>query len=232
LFHPSTLERVLSAQRDIDVLVIGGEDASQRAATVLSDDSVVAAASGAYRWPRYALAIGATLAASLVCGLFYRYFPQLGQANVVMVYLLSSALVAVYGGRRAALVASVLGVLSFDFMFVPPRYSFAVSNVQYLITFGIMLSVALIIANLNASVRLQARVAGHRERRTALLYAMTRQLAQTRGRDEMADVAASHVSQVFASRSVVLFPDEHGRVVYPHAPPREISYTGADLGVA
>jgi two-component system sensor histidine kinase KdpD len=232
LFHPSTLERVLSAQRDIDVLVIGGEDAPQRAATVLSDDSVVAAASGAYRWPRYALAVGATLAASLVCGLFYRYFPQLGQANVVMVYLLSSALVAVYGGRRAALVASVLGVLSFDFMFVPPRYSFAVSNVQYLITFGIMLSVALIIANLNASVRLQARVAGHRERRTALLYAMTRQLAQTRGRDEMADVAASHVSQVFASRSVVLFPDEHGRVVYPHAPPREISYTGADLGVA
>jgi len=126
----------------------------------------------------------------------------------------------------------VLGVMAFDFMFVPPLYSFAVSDAQYLLTFAIMLIVALIIGNLNASVRLQARVAGHRERRTALLYAMTRQLTQTRGRDDMAAVATEHVSQVFASRSVILFPDEHGRVVYPRVPPRDSSYTAADLGVA
>jgi two-component system sensor histidine kinase KdpD len=104
--------------------------------------------------------------------------------------------------------------------------------VQYLITFAIMLTVALIIGNLNASVRLQARVAGHRERRTALLYAMTRQLAQTRGRDDMAAVAVHHVSKVFDSRTVLLFADEHGRVVYPREPLPELSYTGADLGIA
>jgi two-component system sensor histidine kinase KdpD len=149
-----------------------------------------------------------------------------------MVYLLSSALVAVYGGRRAAALSAVLGVLAFDFLFVPPRYSFAVTDVQYLLTFAIMLSVALIIGNLNASVRLQARVAGHRERRTALLYAMTRQLAKTRGRDEMAGVAASHVSQVFASRTAVLFADEYGRITYPRARPLEHSYRGAELGLA
>ena len=56
---------------------------------------------------------------------------------------------------------------------MPPQLSFAVSDIQYLLTFAIMLAVALIISNLAASVRLQARVAGHRERRTALLYAMT-----------------------------------------------------------
>jgi len=233
LLQPSTTEQVMSARRDIDVLVIGGHDAQQRALTSPADDSSVApAALDKRRWPRYLLAVVATLGATALCWLLYRFFPHLAQANMVMVYLLSSALVAVYGGRRAAVLSSVLGVLAFDFMFVPPRYSFAVSDVQYLLTFAIMLSVALIIGNLNASVRLQARVAGHRERRTALLYAMTRQLAQTRGRDEMASVAASHVSQVFASRAVVLFPDEHGGMVYPHAPPREESYTGADLGVA
>jgi two-component system sensor histidine kinase KdpD len=233
LLRPSTTLQVLSARRDIDVLVIGGHDGQQRALPSPADDSSVApAALEQRRWPRYVLAVIATLGATALCSLLYKFFPQLAQANMVMVYLLSSALVAVYGGRRAAVLSSVLGVLAFDFMFVPPRYSFAVSDVQYLLTFAIMLSVALIIGNLNASVRLQARVAGHRERRTALLYAMTRQLAQTRGRDEMASVAASHVSQVFASRSVVLFPDEHGGMVYPHAPPRDESYTGADLGVA
>jgi two-component system sensor histidine kinase KdpD len=233
LYRPSTTDRLLAARRDIDVLVIGGDDAMQRPLTPVDDDSsVLPRSSDKHRWPRYLLAVVATLIATAVCFFFFAYFPLLGQANLVMVYLLSSSLVAVYGGRRAALLSSVLGVLAFDFLFVPPRYSFAVSDVQYLITFAIMLSVALIIGNLNASVRLQARVAGLRERRTSLLYAMTRQLAQTRGRDDMAGVALTHVSQVFASRAVILFPDEHGRVAFPRAPPREDSYRGSDLGLA
>jgi len=233
LFRPSTTDRLLAARRDIDVLVIGGDDAPARLPALANpDSSVPSSSSDKRRWPRYLLAIAATLTATGLCFFFYAYFPQLGQANLVMVYLLSSALVAVYGGRRAAALSSVLGVLAFDFLFVPPRYSFAVTDVQYLLTFAIMLGVALIIGNLNASVRLQARVAGHRERRTALLYAMTRQLSLTRGRDEMAGVAASHVSQVFESRTVVLFADEHGRVVYPRAAPREHSFRDAELGLA
>jgi two-component system sensor histidine kinase KdpD len=233
LFRPSATDQLLSANRDVDVLVIGGEIPPPRSPAPADDPSGIARAeSSQHRWPRYLLAIGANLAATAVCWVLFSYFPQLGQANLVMVYLLSSSLVAVYGGRRAALLSSVLGVLAFDFMFVPPRFSFAVSDVQYLLTFAIMLIVALIIGNLNASVRLQARVAGYRERRTALLYAMTRQLAQIRGREEMAAVASIHVSEVFASGSVVLFPDEHGRVLYPRAAPNELSYRGADLGVA
>ena len=62
-------------------------------------------------------------------------------------------------------------------------------------------------------MRLQARVAGHRERRTALLYAMSRELAATRGQEAMARVAVRHVSEVFDSQVVVLLPDA-GR---PHA---------------
>jgi two-component system, OmpR family, sensor histidine kinase KdpD len=233
LLRPSTTQQVLSARRDIDVLVIGGHDAPQRPLTAPADDSSVAPAGyEKQRWPRYVLALASALAATGLCSLLYRFLPHLAQANVVMVYLLSTALVAVYCGRRAAMLSAVLGVLAFDFVFVPPRYSFAVSDAQYLITFAIMLIVALIIGNLNASVRLQARVAGHRERRTALLYAMTRQLAQTRGRDDMASVAVGHVSQVFASRAVILFPDEYGRIVAPRTAPREVSYTGADLGLA
>jgi len=232
LLRASTAELLLAARSNIDVLVIGGQDAPERSAPAADDASVAPAVSGKRRWPRYALAVASTLVATALCWLAYRYFPQLAQANLVMIYLLNNSLVAVYGGRRAAALSSVLGVMAFDFMFVPPLYSFAVTDAQYLLTFAIMLIVALIIGSLNASVRLQARVAGHRERRTALLYAMTRQLAQTRGRDDMATVATEHVSQVFASRSVILFPDEHGRVVYPRVPPRDSSYTAADLGVA
>jgi two-component system, OmpR family, sensor histidine kinase KdpD len=229
LFRPSTTEQVLAASRDVDVLVIGGH--GEQTARALSSAPSVNGAEARHR-SRYGLALASTLAATALCALLYRLFPQLAQANLVMIYLLSTALVAVYGGRRAAILNSLLGVAAFDFMFVPPRYSFAVSNAQYLITFAIMLAVALIIGNLNASVRLQARVAGHRERRTSLLYAMTRQLAQTRGRDEMAELAVRHVCQVFDSRAALLFTDESGRMVYPRTPLPQLSFTGADLDVA
>ena len=232
IWRPSTTDRLLRANRDVDVIVIGNQDAQPRRNAAISAPNIVLAGHERRSVHRYALAAAATLVATASCAALYRLFPHLAQANLVMVYLLTTALVAVYGGRRSAILSAVLGVLAFDFMFVPPRYSFAVSNVQYLITFAIMLTVALIIGNLNASVRLQARVAGHRERRTALLYAMTRQLAQTRGRDDMAAVAVHHVSQVFDSRTVLLFADEHGRVVHPREPLPGISYTGADLGIA
>jgi two-component system sensor histidine kinase KdpD len=104
--------------------------------------------------------------------------------------------------------------------------------VQYLITFGIMLAVGLIISNLTASVRLQARVAGHRERRTALLYAMSRELAATRGLDNMARAAVRHVSEVFDSQVAVLLPDAGGRVRHPHGESIAGSLHGADLGIA
>jgi two-component system sensor histidine kinase KdpD len=149
-----------------------------------------------------------------------------------MVYLLAVVLLAARYGRGPAIATSVLGVAAFDFFFVPPQLTFAVSDVQYLITFAIMLTVGLIISGLTASVRLQARVAGHRERRTALLYAMSRELAATRGLERMASVAVRHVSEVFDSQVVVLLPDAGGRVRHPRGESIAGSLHGADLGIA
>jgi two-component system sensor histidine kinase KdpD len=233
LLRPSTTDYLLEASRDIDVMVIARNAVADTPANGAgAPDSVLAVGSDKPRWPRYLLAVLSTLAATGVCWVFYGLYPRLAQANLVMIYLLTTAMVAVYGGRRAAIVSSVLGVAAFDFMFVPPRFNFAVTDVQYLITFAIMLIVALIIGTLNANVRQQARIAGYRERRTALLYEMSRQLAMARGRDEMAEVAVRHVSQVFTSRAVLLFADEQGHVIYPRTSLLDVSYTGADLGVA
>ena len=103
-----------------------------------------------------------------------------------MVYLLGVVIAGLRIGRLPSVLTAVLNVLCFDFFFVPPRFQFAVSDVQYLLTFAVMLIVALVIATLMARVRQQTRVAGARERRTALLYAMSRELAATRGSDDIA----------------------------------------------
>ena len=100
-----------------------------------------------------------------------------------MVYLLGIVTVAARSGRGPTVLASVLSVATFDFFFVPPFFSFAVSDTQYLVTFAVMLVVALVISGLTVRIRAQADAARDRERRTAALYAMSRELANTRGVD-------------------------------------------------
>jgi two-component system sensor histidine kinase KdpD len=126
----------------------------------------------------------------------------------------------------------VANVLAFDFFFVPPRYSFAVADFQYVVTFAVMLSVALIIATLVANLRAQTLIAGTRERRTALLYAMSRELVATRALEDLARVAVKHVAESFASHAVVLVPDASGRLRFPSSSPATGSLLHADLSIA
>jgi two-component system sensor histidine kinase KdpD len=242
LFRPSTYGELLSKTEGIDLLVVGGADETAalrspfltRSRAYLqpaggSAQGAQASSSAKARWPGYAWSCAAVVACTLL-GLAMT--PAFELVNVAMVYLLAVALIAFRYGRGPAIAASVLGVATFDFFFVPPLLSFAVSDIQYLLTFAIMLAVALIISGLAASVRLQANVAGHRERRTAMLYAMTRELAATRGEQNMARAAVRHVSEVFDSQVTVLLPDGAGRIRHPRGEGTPGSLHGADLGVA
>ncbi len=126
----------------------------------------------------------------------------------------------------------MLSVALFDFLFVPPYYSFAVSDSQYLLTFAVMLVVGVVISNLTASVRLQARVAQHRQLRTEALYTMTRELSRASSLDDVVTLAVTHVSTVFQAQAVVLLPGKSGTIAHPTAPGIYGSFHGADLGIA
>ena len=181
------------------------------------------------RWDRYAWALVTTAVCTAVA---FPLYPRFELSNLVMVYLLGVTVAGLRLGRAPAILSATLNVVAFDFFFVPPRYSFAVTDAQYLLTFVVMLTIALVIANLMSSVRQQTRVSGARERRTALLYAMSRELVATRGIESLARVAVSHVAEVFQCQAVVLLPNHAGKLTYPLDPPLEKSLHGADLAVA
>ena len=233
VFRPSTYGELLQRTQGIDLHVICGADEAAVARNPFLARSQAylgtAQPSDKLRWPGYAWAVAATAACTL---LGMAMSPAFELVNIAMVYLLAVVLLAARYGRGPAIATSVLGVAAFDFFFVPPQLTFAVSDVQYLVTFAIMLSVGLVISGLTASVRLQARVAGHRERRTALLYAMSRELAATRGLESMARAAVRHVSEVFDTQVVVLLPDAAGRVRHPRGESIAGSLHGADPGIA
>jgi two-component system, OmpR family, sensor histidine kinase KdpD len=180
-------------------------------------------------WDRYMWAVIVSIGCTVLAFAMYPHFELI---NLVMVYLLGVTIAGLRLGRGPSVLTTVLNVAAFDFCFVPPRFDFAVSDAQYLVTFAVMLIIGLVIANLMASIRQQTRVAGARERRTALLYAMSRELAATRGIAHMARVAVRHVAEVFQCRAVVLLPDPQGKLHYPTDLPLERSLRGADLAVA
>jgi two-component system sensor histidine kinase KdpD len=223
--RPSTATSLVRRARAFDVTVVAADESGPRRPR---------AAPGAHErartpWPRYAWAL---LITALCTGVAFGLYPRFELSNLIMVYLLGVTVVALRFGRGPAALTSVLNVIAFDFFFVPPRFDFAISDAQYLLTFAVMLVVALVIASLVANVRQQTRVAGARERRTALLYAMSRELAATRGTSAMAHVAVRHVVEVFQCSAVVLLPDADGRLQYPRDAPLESSFRGADLAVA
>jgi two-component system sensor histidine kinase KdpD len=168
-----------------------------------------------------------------VCtGLAWLMFPYFNLSNVIMVYLLGVVTVAARRDRGPTVLTSVLSVATFDFFFVPPYFSFAVSDTQYLVTFAVMLVVALVISGLTVRIRAQADAARDRERRTAALYAMSRELASTRGVDELLAIAIRHIVDVFPAEVSVLLPDTAGSLAARSVPAATLRADSTEQAVA
>ncbi|RPH76607.1 MAG: sensor histidine kinase KdpD, partial [Candidatus Rokuibacteriota bacterium] len=176
----SIVDALVQGSGDIDVYVISGgrEDGSSPAPV---PRRVVATDGRAY-----GTAMGTVAAVTVVA---WAMAPVSELSNVVMLYLLGIVAVAMRTGRGPSLLAAVLSVAAFDFFFVPPQLTFAVSDVRYLLTFLVMLIVGVVISGLTVRTRAQAEAAHHREQRTATLYAMSRELAGARGVDALLQIA-------------------------------------------
>ena len=148
-------------------------------------------------------------------------------SNIVMLFLLAVVGVALRWGRGPAVFAALVGVGMFDFFFVAPRFSFAVSDVQYLITFVVMFVVALVVGQLMAGLKVQVAAVTARERRMSGLYAMSRDLSATLVSEQVAEVGARFLESEFGLKSALLVADLDERLqVMPGAG------TEADIGVA
>ncbi|MEA3178974.1 MAG: two-component system, OmpR family, sensor histidine kinase KdpD [Gammaproteobacteria bacterium] len=225
-FQSSTSAQLINSARGFDVITIATAGEPGRRA---GSSGGVSGLPTQIKWDRYAWGVVTTAACTAVAFVLY---PRFELSNLVMVYLLGVTLSGLRFGRGPSVLVSLLNVAAFDFFFVPPRYTFAITDGQYIVTFAVMLIIALVIASLMASIRQQTRVAGARERRTALLYAMSRELAATRGLSSLAQVAVSHVAEVFQCKAVILLPDATGKLRYPRDPRLDVSFRRADLAVA
>ena len=179
------------------------------------------------RWPAYAKSVALCVLVTLLATPL-RHWLEL--TNIVMIFLLVVMGVALRLGRGPAVLAAFLSVAFFDFFFVPPRFSFAVSDVQYLLTFMVMLSVALVIAQLMANLRYQARVAMNRERRARALYEAARDLSATLMPGQIAEICARFADNVLGAKTGLLLMDNENHLQDPVQ--IEGALTTVDTGIA
>jgi two-component system, OmpR family, sensor histidine kinase KdpD len=215
----SIADTLIRGSGEIDISVISGEGAAAGRPRMLQPRHTP--------WKAHGVAVGIVAGCTAAA---WGMFPLFELANIVMVYLLGVVIVASRAPLGPAVLASVASVAAFDFFFVPPFYSFAVSDTQYLVTFAVMLVVAVVISNLTGRMRAQAAAARLRERRTAALYGMSRELASIRRPTDVLRAAVRHIGQVFRSPAVIVLPDERGEPMRQIGQTQDFLRSSTDLG--
>lgn len=198
----SVVDEIVRRSGEINVHVM--TEFEEDAATPRPNKPLAKGSLAGYVWTGALIAI-----ATAICSLMHNSFEP---SNLIMIYLLAVAIVASKFGPRESILASLLSVLSFDFFFVPPRFTFAVSDTQYLVTFGVMLAVAVLVSSLSIRLRAQAASSADRERRTAALYTLSKELSRSRSKREICLVAAREIREVF-SVDTTIFLSEKSLVV-------------------
>lgn len=182
----STVDDIVRGSGDIDVYVISGDESSggeKKRSHGLASTRIV--------WPRCAAALGIVALCTLVAWATHQRFAP---SNLTMIYLAGVVLAAARLGRGPSVLVACGSVAALDFFFVPPYYSFPVTDAEYLFTFAVLLGTGLIVSNLTARVQSAAVAAREREKRTLALYALTRDLAATRGVENIVVIALRHIA--------------------------------------
>jgi two-component system sensor histidine kinase KdpD len=225
LVGKSVVGDVLHRSGDIDVYVIRGKD--EPASGLPSGFSMGRVE---IDYGNYARAVVVAALCTVVAWLTHRL--GLSETNQVMVYFLGVAYVAARYGRGPGIVASALGVLAFDFFFVPPQFSFAVRDTQYFITFAVMLVISVLISTLAHRIRRQAEASRQRERRTELLYRFSRKLAGIAGTHQLVAAAEAQLSESFASEVAIFLQNEAGRLQATLGGPASFAANEREIAVA
>jgi len=195
LVRGSLLDTLIRGSGAIEIHVISPlEDGQRRRATgATSEEGTLGYA-----------AAGAVIVAVTLVGLLLFSYTSL--ADITMLYLIAIALASLFG-RGPSLLASSLAVAAFNFCFVPPRFTFAVSDARHLLTFAVMFGAGLVISTLTGRLRRQERDAVVRERNTAGLLAFTRDIAAATTSGDVAAVTVRHLEDTFPIAASVLIPD-------------------------
>jgi two-component system sensor histidine kinase KdpD len=203
-FFGSVVDELVRQSGDLDIYVITDKVGKSRVPLLPQV--------GPPTWAGVFSALALTTGTTLFCFLAH---PYLEPSNLIMFYLLAVAWAGSKLGRLESVVTSILSVLAFDFFFVPPFWTFAVSDIQYFVTFGVMLIIALLISTLTMQLHAQAQLVNRRERRTAALYDVSKRLASAVSASQIAAIVKDKSMDLFGCDGALFIPNEESQLKTP-----------------
>ena len=197
---PPVVDRIIRRSGAVDVVIVSFEQDKDKLARGIAMPKRHAP----FELRGYAASLALVAAATILCELLR---PFLAPTNMVMFYLLAVVIASVRLSRKPAIATAFLGVLAFDFFFVPPRMTFAVADTQYLMTFLGLFVVGVVISTLVARSKERAEVMRAREVHTASLYYLSRDLAASVDIDAVLRAVVRNVEEALNAQVVILLPE-------------------------
>ncbi|GAO03800.1 sensor histidine kinase KdpD [Anaeromyxobacter sp. PSR-1] len=219
----SLVDEIIRGSGEIEVHVLSGpeDDAPVRAAPARPGGETPAR-----EYLRAAAVMGVTTAVAAAARAL------LHVPDVEMLFLLGVMVVALTSGRRASILAAALAVACYDFFFVPPSFTLDVTDARYVLTFAMMLGVGIVIGTLTLRLREQQRAAVARERRTAAVYALGKELAAAMDATGVGTACVRAVAEAFECAALFLLARDRDTLEpVASAPPGQSLGTG-ELAVA
>jgi two-component system, OmpR family, sensor histidine kinase KdpD len=132
--------------------------------------------------------------------------------NLAALFTFTVVVVSLRFGRVAAIWCAFLSVLSFDFFFIPPLLSFAMSDTQYIFSFVVILLIAIVASDIGARLRADAKNARAGERREATVARLAQDLSGALTSEEIVKICLETIAPLFEARVTVMLPDSNDRL--------------------
>ena len=203
----SLLDKLMRADCGLDIQVISpvGSGPAPKAAT----------SSAPLSWTPYVQALGGVLAAT---ALNYALAQMIGYWSLALVYLLAILLLGLRLSRGPLLLAATLSAVLWDFLFIPPLYTFYIARFDDAFMLGLFFVVALVTGQLTSRLRSDERNERRREQKASALYRLARSISLARSVDEVLRQAVHQIRETFDLESAFYVAEnEFGLPATPHA---------------
>lgn len=204
----SLVDRLLRLSGSIDIYIVPAERAAGKSGARLEWQPPEPSSSREY------IEVAAVLGTLTVVSWFLVQFS--GYLAVGLLYLLATIALSLRVGRWPVLVAGVASAMIWNFLFIPPLFTFVIEKFEDGMMFFTYIAVALISGQLTARIRAQERHERLREERAMALFHLTQALSAARSLDEGVFAALRQADALFDAKSALLLGGPEGGGLTPH----------------
>ena len=202
------VDKLLRTAGSIDIYVVPAERAAEKASAWIDWRPAKASPGREYA------EVFAFLATLTAVGWFV--VPHSGYLAVGLFYLLAVIILSLRVGPGPVFVSGVVSALTWDYLFIPPVFTFTIGRFEDMLLFGTYFAVALISGQLTARVRAQERNERMREDRATALFHLTQALSAARTLDDAVFAALRQADAHFGAKTALLLDYGNGSALMPH----------------